>query len=35
MTRVALLRHYPTDWNGEARLQGQTDRPLTEAARET
>lgn len=32
MTRVALLRHYPTDWNGEHRLQGQIDRPLTEAA---
>lgn len=34
MTTIALLRHYPTDWNGEARLQGRTDRPLTEAARE-
>ncbi|MEM7506594.1 MAG: histidine phosphatase family protein [Pseudomonadota bacterium] len=32
MTRVALLRHYPTDWNGEHRLQGQVDRPLTSAA---
>lgn len=34
MTRVALLRHYPTDWNNERRLQGQIDRPLTEDARE-
>ena len=33
MTTIALLRHYPTDWNGEARLQGRTDRPLTEEAR--
>jgi len=33
MIRVALLRHFPTDWNGEARLQGRTDRPLTDAAR--
>jgi probable phosphoglycerate mutase len=33
MTRIALLRHFPTDWNGEGRLQGRTDRPLTEAAR--
>ena len=35
MTRIALLRHYPTDWNREHRLQGQVDRPLTEDARET
>ncbi|MEM9059968.1 MAG: histidine phosphatase family protein [Pseudomonadota bacterium] len=35
MTRIALLRHYPTAWNAEARLQGQTDIPLTEKARET
>lgn len=35
MTRVALLRHYPTVWNCEQRLQGQTDIPLTDAARET
>ncbi|MEM7176822.1 MAG: histidine phosphatase family protein [Pseudomonadota bacterium] len=34
MTRVALLRHYPTDWNRERRLQGQIDRPLTGDARE-
>ena len=35
MTRVALLRHYPTSWNREQRLQGRTDIPLTEDARET
>ncbi|MEM7059040.1 MAG: histidine phosphatase family protein [Pseudomonadota bacterium] len=35
MTQIALIRHYPTAWNKEARLQGQTDIPLTDAARET
>ena len=35
MTRLALLRHYPTTWNREQRLQGQTDVPLTREARET
>lgn len=29
---VALLRHFPTDWNGEGRIQGRTDRPLTAEA---
>jgi probable phosphoglycerate mutase len=33
MTQIALLRHFPTDWNAEWRLQGRVDRPLTEAAR--
>lgn len=35
MTRIALIRHFPTAWNGEARLQGQADIPLTDAARDT
>ncbi len=33
MTRVALIRHFPTDWNLEGRLQGRADRPLTDDAR--
>lgn len=33
MTRFALMRHFPTDWNAERRLQGRTDRPLTDSAR--
>lgn len=28
MIRLALLRHGPTGWNREGRLQGRTDRPL-------
>ncbi len=35
MTPIALMRHYPTAWNAEQRLQGQTDIPLTDVARET
>ncbi|MEM9012604.1 MAG: histidine phosphatase family protein [Pseudomonadota bacterium] len=34
MTRVALLRHFPTAWNEAGRLQGRTDIPLSEAARQ-
>ncbi|MEM9145049.1 MAG: histidine phosphatase family protein [Pseudomonadota bacterium] len=33
MTELGLLRHFPTDWNREARLQGHTDRPLDPSAR--
>lgn len=33
MPVIALLRHFPTDWNGEARLQGRADRPLTPEGR--
>ncbi len=29
MTRLALLRHGPTAWNGEKRLQGRSDQPLS------
>ena len=29
MTRLALLRHGPTAWNGEKRLQGRADQPLS------
>lgn len=32
---VYLLRHAQTDWNRERRLQGHTDRPLTDAALHT
>lgn len=34
MTSIALIRHGPTDWNGEHRLQGHADRSLTEEGRE-
>lgn len=33
MTRIALLRHYPTAWNAAHRLQGRTDVPLSSAGR--
>lgn len=34
MTRVALLRHFPTHWNEQHRIQGRTDIPLTDAAKQ-
>jgi probable phosphoglycerate mutase len=33
MSLVALIRHGPTDWNAERRLQGRSDRPLSAAGR--
>jgi broad specificity phosphatase PhoE len=33
MTRVALIRHFPTAWNAERRLQGGSDLPLSPEAR--
>ena len=33
MARLALLRHGPTAWTAERRLQGQTDLPLSPAGR--
>lgn len=33
MTQLALIRHGPTDWNEEKRLQGRMDRPLSPAGR--
>lgn len=33
MSRVILWRHGNTDWNNEARIQGQTDVPLNERGR--
>ena len=35
MTQIALIRHYPTPWNLEQRLQGQVDIGLTDEARAT
>ena len=32
MTRIALLRHFPTSWNAAHRIQGRTDIPLTDEA---
>lgn len=33
MTRIALLRHYPTEWNAARRLQGRSDVPLSASGR--
>lgn len=33
MMRLALLRHGPTEWNAERRLQGRADIPLSPAGR--
>jgi broad specificity phosphatase PhoE len=33
VTRLLLVRHGETDWNAEGRLQGQTDRPLSDYGR--
>ncbi len=32
---VAAIRHGPTDWNEQRRIQGRADRPLSRAGRET
>lgn len=34
MTPLVLIRHGPTDWNADRRLQGHTDVPLSEDGRE-
>ncbi|MEJ2120627.1 MAG: histidine phosphatase family protein, partial [Alphaproteobacteria bacterium] len=34
MTAVALIRHAPTAWNDEGRIQGHTDIPLSPRGRE-
>ena len=31
--RIAFLRHGPTDWNAEGRIQGRIDTPLSDAGR--
>jgi probable phosphoglycerate mutase len=33
MTSLLLVRHGETDWNADGRLQGQTDRPLSDFGR--
>ena len=34
MTTLLLVRHGETDWNADGRLQGQTDRPLSDFGRD-
>ena len=34
MTPLVLIRHGPTDWNAERRIQGQSDVPLSAAGRD-
>ena len=33
MSRIALIRHGPTGWNQQKRLQGQSDQPLSDEGR--
>jgi len=33
MSRIALIRHGPTGWNQQKRLQGQSDQPLSDDGR--
>ena len=34
MTLIALIRHGPTEWNAQKRLQGRSDQPLSAKGRE-